>query len=66
METNRIGDTLMYKPEFRFKKRHFVHEDKVLKTSSIMQIKDKEGYWNDVPVFDEVIKLANAKDVDYY
>lgn len=57
---------MAHQPEFRFKKSHYIHEDKVLKAVSHLQIKDKDGYWNSIPVVDEVVKLINPKDLEYY
>lgn len=57
---------MSYQPEFRFKKSHYIHEDKVLKTVSHLQVKGKEGYWRTVPSIDEVFKILNPKDLEYY
>lgn len=58
----------MAQQEFRFRKRRYIHEDKVLKTTTDLQIKKYKGgeYWETIPEFDEVVELRNPKDVDYY
>lgn len=58
----------MAKPvEFRYVKKHYVHDDKVLKTISVLQTKNTDyNFWADVKSEDQIIKLPKKEDLEYY